>query len=148
VTTRLPFGNRMLRAHCTAVETARSADGVGPVGLPWSIRIDLAEARGYPSAEDLLRSNEWMFCPCGQLDPRVPRTRYEGLDGPVPGVPLDPELNHLGMLFPLYLRNCEWRLARETLAEIEARAAVVLNEVLGCECNGQESAIVSMCVPA
>ena len=96
--------------------------------LRWQTRIDRARARykrtgrkvGF-TARDLKDASRWATCACGQLDPGIPPR----LDG----APRDHQLWTLGRDFSDSVRGNYFDLAQIQLAEIDARAAVVLAQV-------------------
>lgn len=65
---------------------------------------------------------EWTTCACGNQCSIIPRDRE--------GMPLDTLLRGLGSEFFSYVENGSWQDAKIILNDIEARAAIVIAEIL------------------
>lgn len=67
------------------------------------------------------KSGSWVTCACGQLCKDLPRTPHDS--------PEDITLDHLGIEFDLAIKSLRWNDAKYILHQIEARTAVLLDEM-------------------
>ncbi len=94
--------------------------------MNWHERIDAAEKRGSFTDEDQDLANNWVTCPCGEQDPRIPRAESAFHSC---GMPLDDELADLGADFSDAVDDNDFIYCRTLLGEIEVRAAIILKEI-------------------
>lgn len=90
----------------------------------WNKALDDAieqEPIQYTAMKLELRSCSWVTCACGNQCASLPRS--EG------GEPKDSSLRQLGIVFHWDIISFEWAAAKETLAQIEARSAFLLQEL-------------------
>ena len=87
----------------------------------WGKKIIAAENRGRFTDFNLEQAGDFVTCACGRVTVDIPR-------GGDYHVPLDSELERLGMQFDLDVTYNNFLEAARTLAAIEARAHIVANE--------------------
>lgn len=63
-------------------------------------------------------ARNWPTCACGRQCEAIPRNGT--------GMPIDPDLRHLGYKFEDFIFRHNWLAAQATLAKIEARSAEIL----------------------
>jgi hypothetical protein len=101
------------------------AEGQGKEPFDWSRVIDRA-IKQEPSdkrwSELADAAGNWVTCACGAQCSILPRDHN--------GYPLDSILEQLGTDFFIDVDNREWKSAKKTLDQIEARSAILIAEEL------------------
>jgi hypothetical protein len=90
--------------------------------MTWYERIEAAEQRGGFTKEDWDLAGGWATCACGEQDEWIPRNAE--------GKPKDDELRKHGLAFLECVSDNYFVGAREAMARIEQRAAIVLAATL------------------
>lgn len=104
-------------------------------GIPafdWHLALDNPAI--YEDGELAMKAEEWTTCAVGNqcaIIPRNPRTTDDWRDiKDAPNRPCDDQLANLGIDFYDQVDDGRWDAAKETLAKIEARSAILIAEEL------------------
>ena len=102
----------------------------GGISIDWWRELDRLEKKSIGGDDLHIRLNHlaasWVTCACGNQCEVIPRED---------GVPVDTELNTLGMKFYVDVRDMDISAARNTLEKIEKRSATLIARINGEKSN-------------
>ena len=98
------------------------AESEGHAVFNWNAFLENAHLVGSAEQDNARTlSGSWVTCACGNQSNFIPRN-WEG-------VPLDDELEGLGVVFSDHINSGYWNSSKKVLAQIEEKSAFIINQL-------------------